>query len=109
MKPKTILALLLLGVAGFLIYRIAPPYFANGQLADKIRNEARFAQVNERTPEQVRGNVLRAALALEIPLRAENVQVEMGPAGTRITANYSVAIDLYYTTVDWHFHLDSDL
>jgi len=107
-KLKTILALLLLGVAGFIIYRIAPPYFANGQLSDKIRNEAKFAQVNERTADQLRANVLRAALELEIPLQAENVQVQMDSSGTRVKADYIVAIDLYYTQVDWAFHIDSD-
>lgn len=108
-KVKTILAILLLGVAGLVIYRIAPPYFANAQLTDKIRTEARFAEASDRTPDQVRGNVLRAALELQIPLQSENIRIEMSPTGTIIVADYTVTVDLYYTEVDWDFHIDSRL
>ena len=106
-RVKTVLALLLLGVAGLVIYRIAPPYFANAQLSDKIRTEARFAEANDRTPYQVRGNLLRAALELEIPLQSDNIRIEMNPSDTLITADYTVTVDLYYTKVDWDFHIDS--
>ena len=108
-RVKALLALLLLGVAGLVIYRIAPPYFANAQLSDKIRTEARFAEANDRTPEQVRGNVLRAALDLQIPLQSDNIRIEMSPTGTIIVADYTVTVDLYYTEVDWDFHIDSRL
>lgn len=107
-QVKTILALLLIGVAGFLLYRIAPPYFANGQIADKIRDEARFAQANDRTPEQVRANILREALLLEIPLESDAIEIRMDPAGTHITADYTVTVDLYYHQVDWDFHINTD-
>lgn len=107
-KVKTILALLLLGVAGFILSRVFPPYFANSQLVDEAREEARFAQANDRTPDQVRANVLRAALELEIPLTADDVHVEMDASGTHINANYMVTVDLYYHQVDWAFHVTSD-
>ena len=107
-KVKTLLALLLLGVAGFILSRVFPPYFANSQLGHKIKNEAKFAQPNERTPDQVRANILRAALQLDIPLTADDIQIEMDAAGTRINANYAVTVDLYYHQVDWAFHIDSD-
>lgn len=106
-QVKTVLALLLLGVAGLVIYRVAPPYFANAQFADKIRTEARFANANDRTPEQVRGNILREALLLEIPLQSDNLRIEMSPSDTLITADYTVTVDLYYAKVDWDFHIDS--
>ena len=76
-KLKTVLALLLLGVAGFIISRVAPPYFANMQLTDKIRDEAKFAQANNRTAEQVRGNILRKALLLEIPLQGKDIRIHI--------------------------------
>jgi len=108
-KAKTLLALVLIGVAGFIILRVAPPYFTNAQFADKVRTEARFAQANNRTIAQVRSSVLREALQLDIPLESKDLQVEMDPSGTHITADYTVTIDLYYTRVDWEFHVDSRL
>ena len=106
---KTILAFLLLGVSGFVIYRVAPPYFSDMQLADKMRTEARFAQANNKTPDQVRASILRSALQLDIPLTSDNIQVEMDASGTHITANYTVTVDLYIHQVDWAFHIDSRL
>ena len=108
LKVKTLLALVLLGVAGLILSRVFPPYFANSQLHDKIKNEAKFAQPNEKTPDQVRASILRSALQLEIPLTFDNIQVEMDASGTHITANYTMTVDLYYHQVDWAFHLDSD-
>lgn len=104
---KTLLALLLLGVAGLVLSRVFPPYFANSQLSDKIKNEAKFAQPNDRTPDEVRANILRTALQLEIPITADNIHVAMDPSGTHITANYTVTVDLYYHQVDWAFHIAS--
>jgi hypothetical protein len=105
---KTLLALLLLGVAGFILSRVFPPYFANSQLADKIKSEAKFAQASERTPEQLRANILRTALELEIPINSDQIRIEMDPQGTHITADYTVPVDLYYHQVDWAFHISSD-
>ena len=106
-KVKTILSLLLLGVAGFIMSRVFPPYFTNSQLSDKIKNEAKFAAPNDKTPDEVRANILRAAMQLEIPITADNLHVEMGPSGTHITADYSVTVDLYYHQVEWEFHISA--
>ena len=103
-RLQTILALLLLGVAGYICARVFPPYFADGQLKDKMYEEARFAEANERSAEQLRDSIYAEAQKLEIPLRREDIQIEKNPNGTRITANYTVTVDLYYYQVDWAFH-----
>jgi hypothetical protein len=105
---KTLLALLLLGVAGFVMSRVFPPYFSNSQLADKIKSEAKYAQANDRTPDQLRANILRTALELEIPINSDQIRIEMDPSHTRITADYTVTVDLYYHQVDWAFHIASE-
>lgn len=103
-RLKTILALLMLGVAGYVCARVFPPYFTNSQLKDKMYEEARFAEANDRTAEQLRDIIYHEAQRLEIPLRREDIQVEKTSAGTRITANYTVTVDLYYYQADWAFH-----
>jgi hypothetical protein len=106
-RLKTILALLLLGVAGYVCARVFPPYFANSQLKDKMYEEARFAEANERTAEQLRDIISDAAQKLEIPLRREEIHVEKNPTGTQISADYTVTVDLYYYQLDWAFHTTS--
>ena len=104
---KTILMFLLLGVAGYVCAKVFPPYFANSQLKDKMWEEARFAEANERTAEQLRENIYREAQNLEIPLDRRAIQVETDSHGTRIRADYSVVVDLYYYQLHWDFHTTS--
>jgi len=106
-RVKTMLALLMLGVAGYICARVFPPYFANSQLKDKMYEEARFAETDDRTAEQLRDIIYHEAQRLEIPLRREQIQVEKSSTGTRITANYTVTVDLYYYQTDWDFHTTS--
>ena len=107
-RLKTILALLMLCVAGYICARVFPPYFANSQLKDKMYEEARFAEANDRTIEQLRDNIYNEAQRLEIPLRREQIQVEKSSIGTRISADYTVTVDLYYYQTDWGFHTTSE-
>ncbi len=104
---KTIVALFLIGMAGFVISRVFPPYFANSQLADKMRQEARFADANERTNEQLRETIYSTARRIKIPLRREDIQIERTPSGTRISADYSVTVDLRVYELVWDFHTTS--
>lgn len=103
-RLKTILALLLLGVAGYVCKRVFPPYFANSQLRDKMYEEARFAEANERSAEQLRDIIHGEAQKLDIPVRREDIHVEKHPNAALITADYTVTVDLYYYQVDWAFH-----
>ncbi|MFB3921671.1 MAG: hypothetical protein ACE145_08115 [Terriglobia bacterium] len=104
---KSILALLLFSVFGYVCARVFPPYFANSQLKDKMYEEARFAEANDRSTEQLRDNVLREAQRLQIPLRREDIKVDRTLSGTRITADYTVSVNLYYVQPDWSFHTTS--
>lgn len=76
--------------------KVIPIYFANFQLQDKMLDEALYAQANRRTPQQIQEAILVEAHGLDLPLRAEQVNVEMTPQGTRISANYTVTVDLTF-------------
>ncbi len=103
-RLRTVLGLVILGVAGYVGAKVSAPYFANSQLKDKMWEEARFAQANERTTEQVRDIIYREVQRLDIPLRREGIQVENSPSGTRITADYTVTVDLHFYQLSLHFH-----
>ena len=72
-----------------------------------FKKEAKFAQPNDRTVDQVRASILRSALQLDIPLSSDNLRVEMDSSGTNITADYSVTVDLYYHQIEWAFHISA--
>jgi hypothetical protein len=93
-KRKTIILLLVLGGAVYVGVKVGPPYFANYQLQDKMWEEARFAQANRLSEEDLRNTIYREAQRLDIPLRPEDIHVELSSRGVRINANYAVAVDL---------------
>lgn len=103
-RLRTLIILLILAAAGFVVSRVFPPYFANSQLADKMYEEARFAEARERTGEQLRDIIYNEAQLREIPIRREDIQVERGSMGTRISADYSVIVDLNFYQLPLHFH-----
>jgi hypothetical protein len=106
-KLKTIVWLLILGSTFFVGAKVAPPYFANYQLRDKMWDEARFAQANHRTEEQLRDIVYSEARSLDLPLRREDIQAEIGPQGAVIRANYTVNVDLNLYQLTLYFAPDS--
>jgi hypothetical protein len=103
-RLKTILGVLVVGVACYVAAKVFAPYFANSQLQDKMYQEARFAQTNDWTTEQMRDVIYREAQSCNIPLHREDIQVENSASGTRITADYTVTVDLHFYQLSLHFH-----
>ena len=108
MRLKTIVALVILSAGGYGFSQVFAPYYANAQLADKIRQEARFARAEDRSTEQLRDIIFREAEDHDIPLRREDIQIESASSGVLITADYDVTVDLHFTQLNLHFHPSSD-
>src|SRR2546425_10457731 len=84
-RLRTVLGLVILGVAGYVGGKVSAPYFANSQLKDKMRAEARFAQANGPTAEQGCDNIYREVPRLATPPRPGGGQGENSPSRTSIT------------------------
>ncbi len=93
-RRKAIIWLLVLGSIFYVGVKVVPAYFTNYQLQDKMWEEARFAQVNRLSAEDLRNVIYREAQRLDIPLRREDIHVEVSSRDVRIDANYTVAVDL---------------
>ncbi len=103
-RLKTLVALLILFAACFAGAKLFVPYYADSQLADKMRQQARFAKADERSTEQLRDIIFQEAQADNIPLRREDIQIENSPSGVAISADYTVTVDLYFYQISLHFH-----
>jgi hypothetical protein len=108
MRLKTIVVLVILGTAGYATLKAFAPYYADAQLADKMRQQARFARVDERSTEQLRDIIFDEAEGHNIPLRREDIQIENSPSGVLITADYKVTVDLHFYNLRLHFHPSSN-
>lgn len=112
---KFILTLLLLGVAIFVIYKIAPAYFANYQLEDMMKSEALFATsaIPRKTSDDIHADLWKKIQELGIPATQEQIKVttngdNQGSAVT-MAVDYSVPVDLivYKFSLDFHSHAAS--
>jgi len=104
---------MILGVAGMLLVgiiclKLIPPYFANYQFEDAIKNEALQSTYGSRSEEEIRESVIKKAHEYDIDLTRTQVRViRTGNSGTgslTIEAQYSIPVNLpgYSTTLEFH-------
>lgn len=95
-RVKSLIALLVIVSILYFAAKVIPIYFANFQLQDKMRDEAMYAQANRHSARDVQEAILVEAHGLDLPLSADQVNVEMTTRGTRISAKYTVTVDLTF-------------
>ena len=91
--------------------RFIPPYFANYQFEDSLKNEAMAATYTSRTEDDIKTVVLKKAKDLEIPLDDKQVKVvrtgTLGTGSLTITADYTVPVSVPGYATDLEFHASS--
>lgn len=98
---------LILAVA-CMAYKLVPPFFANYEFEDALRNDAVQATYSTRSIEDVRNTIIKQAQDYNITLTPQQVHVtRVGGFGTGtfdIDAEYSVPVELpgYTATLDFH-------
>jgi len=85
-------------------------YVNEYQFIDGIQTLARFATATRQTPEQIRAAVMKEALSDGIPVAAEDIKVTAVNGNVRISADYSVTVDLtvYQWTINFHPAVGND-
>jgi hypothetical protein len=100
-------------MAAVVLFGIAfiPPYFANYQFEDSLKNEAMAATYTSRTEDDIKTVVLKKAKDLEIPLNDKQVKVvrtgTLGTGSLTITADYTVPVSVPGYATDLEFHASS--
>ena len=108
-RLKFILALLLTAAIIYALIRIVPVYVKSYDFQDTVRTEARFAGVNNRQPVEIRQRLLQKAQELGLPLRPEQIiVVPVSRGGVRISAHYSVPVQLIGYTLTLNFQTAAD-
>jgi hypothetical protein len=110
-KFNLLLTILVLGSMGFLGVKILPTYVNNYQFQDSIEAESRFALTGypKKSPDDVRQDIYKKAQELSLPVKSENIIVNMTNGTVEISVDYSVTFDLavYQWTHDFHPHADN--
>lgn len=90
-----------LAVAG---WSFLPTYWANTQLEQYMEKVALTAFVQGHSASQIVGGVLRKGRELKLPVKEQQIAVELDEDLVVIEAKYQVPVDLVATQVNLDFH-----
>ena len=105
---KAIVWTAILIYGAFVAYKILPAYVAEYQLADKMQEQARYANVNRYSEDQVRDNIFKVVQDLDIPVKREEIKVVANQAMVKIDIEYTVPVDLLVYRLNLHFTPSSE-
>jgi hypothetical protein len=80
-----------------------PPYFQNLEFQRYLEQVTQQVDAATYPPELVRAQVLNKAAGMGLPVRGDQVAVELAGGGYRIRVLYVRRVDLFLYTVDLHF------
>ena len=95
------LALLLAGV--YTAYVLIPIKVKTYEFYDAMRSEARFGAVRKRD-NVVHDRLMKKARQLQIPLKAENLEIKRDGGQYIVIAHYTIPVDLAVYKTDWVYH-----
>ena len=103
-RIKSLIVLIILGSAIFCAVKIVPPYFANYQLQDSMRQEAAYASATRKKDDDIRADIEKKVKQLDIPADSRDIQVSDDAGNVKISVDYTVPVDLAVYQLQLHFH-----
>ncbi len=95
---KAVIAVALVTTVIVIGIYVIPPYFANYQFEDDIKNEAMTLTYTSKSEDEIRQIIYKRASDLEIPISPQQIDVKrtgsMGAGNLVIQANYTVHVAL---------------
>jgi len=105
---KLIFGIFVMVAAIYLCVILIPPFFANYQFEDAIKEEATISTYSTKPEDAIRDTIFKKAQDLEIPITKDGIKVQrIGPQGTgtlTIETHYSVHVDLPGYPLDLQFN-----
>ena len=90
---KLIFGLFVIVATVYLCAELIPPFFANYEFQDAIKNEATMSTYSTKPEEAIRETVFKAAQDLEIPVTKDQIKVQRNGA----TGSGTLLIETHYT------------
>lgn len=107
-KLKGILTVVIVVLAIYTAWKVVPPYVNDYQLADKMQEQSRFAMVNRYTEDQIRDNIYKIMVDLDIPAKREDIKIVANNNVVKISLDYNVPVDILVYHTDLHFTPNSE-
>lgn len=108
---KVLLALVLVGIAAFMVIKLAPVYIEQQKVLHDVNELARIAAVRGWKEDRITQDIKRLSVEYNLPNNGINF-VSRSDKGVQIAVSYQRNIDLLVTTYSWkvdHTVLGKDL
>jgi len=107
-RLKGILIVVIAVLAIYTAWKMVPPYVNNYQLDDSMQEQSRYAMVNRYTEEQIRENIYKKMVDLDIPAKKEDIKIVANNNVVKISLDYTVPVDVLVYHTDLHFTPNSE-
>lgn len=97
---KALLGLVLVGIAAFLVIRLAPVYIEQQKVVHDVNELARIAAVRGWKEDRITQDIKRLGVEYNLPEDGINF-ISRGEKGVQIGVSYQRNIDLLVTTYSW--------
>lgn len=107
-KLKGILIVVIVVLAVYTAWKMIPPFVNDYQLSDKMQEQSRYAMVNHYTEEQIRDNIYKVMVDLDIPAKREDIKIVANNNVVKVSLDYTVPVDVLVYHTDLHFTPNSE-
>lgn len=107
-RLKGILIVVMIVLAIYTAWKMVPPYVNDYQLSDKMQEQSRYAMVNHYTAEQIRDNIYKVMVDLDIPAKKEDIKIVADGNVVKVSLDYTVPVDVLVYHTDLHFTPNSE-
>ena len=107
-RLKGILIVVIIVLAIYTAWKIVPPYVNDYQLSDRMQEQSRYAMVNHYTEEQIRDNIYKVMVDLDIPGKREDIKIVANNNVVKVSLDYTVPVDVLVYHTDLHFTPNSE-
>lgn len=107
-RLKGILIVAIIVLAIYTAWKMVPPFVDDYQLSDRMQEQSRYAMVNHYTEEQIRDNIYKVIVDLDIPAKREDVKIVSNNNVVKISLDYTVPVDVLVYHTDLHFTPNSE-
>lgn len=97
---KALLGLALVGIAAFMVIRLAPAYIEQQKVVHDVNELARIAAVRGWKEDRINQDIKRLSVEHDLPDNGINF-ISRGEKGVQIAVSYQRNIDLLVTTYSW--------
>jgi hypothetical protein len=88
-----IIWLIILGLVGYVLYKVVPVKIASSEFFDTMQEQASFGSIKD--PKFIEYEILKKAEELQLPVKKENLKITKMRDAIKVEAHYEITIDFF--------------